>query len=294
MVETKNEKQVTVNRDPETLKKARELRIIDDTLFRMIAARKEVCQEILRTLLNDDKLQVVSVKSQETLVSLYREVTIDALCLLGDETLCNIEMQKGNENDDIRRVRFHSSIVTTNNTPKGAEFRDVPNVKVIYITEYDALHNNQSMTIVERCQKVGNQFIPIDDGESILFANSTVPDDTKQGKLLKRFLEKDSFDDPEFPELSKAMKHFKDTEEGEEEVYRGTGYLQELAREEERKNTERERKRAEEAEKKLDNTEKKLDNTEKKLEEETAHRKALEEQLNDLMALLEKTGIKPE
>ena len=63
-------------------------------------------------------------------------------------------------------------------------------------------------------------------------------------------------------------------------MYRGTGYLQELAREEERKNTERERKRAEEAE--------------KKLEEETAHRKALEEQLNNLMALLEKNGIKPE
>ncbi len=97
---------------------------------------------------------------------------------------------------------------------------------------------------------------------------------------MKRFLEKDSFDDPEFPELSKAMKHFKDTEEGEEEVYRGTGYLQELAREEERKNTERERKRAEEAE--------------KKLKEETAHRKALEEQLSNVMALLEKNGIKPE
>ena len=104
---------------------------------------------------------------------------------------------------------------------------------------------------------------------------------------MKRFLEKDSFDDPEFPERSKAMKHFKDTEEGEAEVYRGTGYLQELAREEERKNTERERKRAEEAEKRLDNTE-------KKLEEETAHRKALEEQLNNMMALLEKNGIKPE
>ena len=97
---------------------------------------------------------------------------------------------------------------------------------------------------------------------------------------MKRFLEKDSFDDPEFPELSKAMKHFKDTEEGEAEVYRGTGYLQELAREEERKNTERERKRAEEAEKKLD--------------EATVRMKDLEAQLNNVMALLEKNGIKPE
>lgn len=35
-------------------------------------------------------------------------------------------------------------------------FRIVPNEKVIYNTEYDALHNNQSMTIVERCLKAGN------------------------------------------------------------------------------------------------------------------------------------------
>ena len=64
----------------EVKQKAQELRIIDDALFRLVAERKEACQEILRTLLDDDKIEVIQVTSQETLTSLYREVTLDALC----------------------------------------------------------------------------------------------------------------------------------------------------------------------------------------------------------------------
>ena len=142
------------NYNEQTQEKAKNLRIIDDTLFRLIAARKEVCQEILRTLLDDDNLEVVSVTPQETMVTLFRGITLDALCRLGDGTLCNIEMQKSDSNDDIKRVRFHASLVTANNTPKSTKFRDIPSVKILYITEYDALKNGQSVTHVSRCQKV--------------------------------------------------------------------------------------------------------------------------------------------
>ena len=40
---------------------AENLRIIDDAMFRLVAERKEVCQEILRTLLDRPQLKVVSV-----------------------------------------------------------------------------------------------------------------------------------------------------------------------------------------------------------------------------------------
>ena len=150
--------------DEQTQEKVKNLRIIDDTLFRLIAARKEVCQEILRTLLDDDKLEVVSVTPQETMVTLFRGITLDALCRLGDGTLCNIEMQKSDSNDDIKRVRFHASLITANFTPKGTKFEDIPSVKVLYITEYDALNNGQSVTHVSRCQKLNNDYVPVDDG----------------------------------------------------------------------------------------------------------------------------------
>ena len=204
--------------DIEIQEKAKKLRLIDDALFRLIAVRKEVCQEILRTLLDDDELEVVSVTPQETMVSLFRGITLDALCKLGDGTLSNIEMQKGSSNDDIRRVRFHASLITANYTPKGTDFKDIPEVKVLYITEYDALQNNQNVTHVSRCQKVGKEYIPIEDGEDIIFANTVVKKQDKYTKLLQLFLKSESFYEEEYPNLSKAMQHFKDTEKGRDKM----------------------------------------------------------------------------
>ena len=204
--------------DEQPQEKVKNLRIIDDTLFRLIAARKEVCQEILRTLLDDDKLEVVSVVPQETMVTLFRGITLDALCRLGDGTLCNIEMQKSDSNDDIKRVRFHASLVTANNTPKSTRFKEIPSVKILYITEYDALKNGQSVTHVSRCQKVKNKFLPLNDGEDIIFANTAVKTKDKYSKLLQLFLKKESFYDEEYPHLSKAIQHFKDTKKGRDEM----------------------------------------------------------------------------
>ena len=137
-----------------------------------------------------------------------------ALCRLSDGTCCNVEMQKGSSEDDIRRVRFHASIITAQNTPKGTDFKDIPPDKVLYITDYDALKNGQTVTSVTRCQKLGDDYKPLDDGEEILFANTEVKDDTEHTKLLQLFLRKDSFYDADYPALSEAMRHFKEDEEG--------------------------------------------------------------------------------
>ena len=76
------------------LETCQNLRLIDDTLFRLIGERPEVCQEILRTILDDKELEVISSKAQETMVSLYREVVLDVLCKSKDGKLFNVEVQK--------------------------------------------------------------------------------------------------------------------------------------------------------------------------------------------------------
>lgn len=77
-----------------TRETAENLRIIDDALFRLMAEREGVCQEILRTLLDMPNLDVVNVNSQSVVKSLHREVTLDALCILENGEYVNIEMQK--------------------------------------------------------------------------------------------------------------------------------------------------------------------------------------------------------
>ena len=197
-----------------TRETAENLRIIDDAMFRLVAERKEVCQEILRTLLDKPQLKVIRVTPQCTITSLHREIILDVLCILENGAYMNIEMQKGSGNDDIRRCRFNMASVTAAYTPKGTDFADVPQVTILYITEYDALHNGRTITHIKRYMETNNGLAPVDDGEDIFFANTVVKDGSDKSELLQLFLRNDSFEDAKFPELSKAVKYFKETEGG--------------------------------------------------------------------------------
>lgn len=126
----------------------------------------------------------------------------------------NIEMQKGSGNDDVKRNRFYAASTTAAYTPKGTDFSDIPQVVILYITEYDALHNGQMITHVKRCMETQKGFEPVDDGEDIFFANTVVKDGSDKSELLQLFLRKDAFEDVKFPELSRAVKYFKETEGG--------------------------------------------------------------------------------
>ena len=150
----------------------KDLRIIDDALFRIMCKDKKVCQEMLQTLLDDPELEVITASVQERITSFKREVVLDCLCRLSDGRYVNIEVQKDNHNDDIRRNRLHLSVITADNTSKGTLFEDVPEVVVIYISEYDALKNNQAVTLCEMCQLIGSEYMPLHDGARIYYANT--------------------------------------------------------------------------------------------------------------------------
>ncbi len=109
-------------------------------------------------------------------------------------------------------------MVTVNKTPKGTDFGLIPSVKILYITTYDALGNGQTLTYVSRCQKVKDEYLPLNDGEDIIYANTKIDDSTKHSRLLKLFLKSECFYDEMFPALSEAMQFYKGTERGQETV----------------------------------------------------------------------------
>lgn len=214
---------------------AQNLRLIDDSLFRMVASDVEVCQEILRTLLDDNDLVVIKANTQVNIASLHREVILDALCETNGK-LINVEVQKGDCNDDIRRTRFYLSAITTARTPKGTDFKYIPDVTVIYITEYDALGNGQVFTVSEMCMKTKDGYVPVHDGAHICYANTAVKDDSVKSELLQLFLEKDGFENPRFPRLSDKIQYFKNTEKGRGEMCKLVeDYAKEYAKEESKK-----------------------------------------------------------
>ena len=104
------------------------------------------------------------------------------------------------------------------------------------------------ITYVKRCMETREGFVSVDDGEDIYFVNTVVRDGSDKSELLQLFLRKDVFEETKFPELSKAVKYFKETEGGFGEMCKtvedyaknyAKDYAEErekIAREEERKN----------------------------------------------------------
>lgn len=59
---------------------------------------------------------------------------------------------------------------------------------------------------------------PVYDKEDIFFANAEIKENSDKSELLQLFLRKNAFEDAKFPEISKAVKYFKETEGGRSEV----------------------------------------------------------------------------
>ena len=261
---------------------AANLRIIDDALFRLMGEKPGVCEEILRTLLDMPHLQVMRVSVQSVVQSFQREITLDALCMTQDGRYCNVEVQKGNSNDDIRRTRFHAAALTSKYTPKGTDFKNVPDVTIVYISEYDVLKNNQTVTHVTRCMKNDESYVPVKDGEDIIFANTCVNDGSDKSELLQLMLNKEAFYNEKFPLISNAISYFKETEGGQSEMCKIVeDYAKEYAKNsiqeaiEAKKLADEAKKLAEEAKKLAEEEKRKAEEEKRKAEEEK--RKAEEE-----------------
>lgn len=71
-------------------------------MFFEVLANKPVCQEMLRTILEDEELIVQDVITQNSEKNLYgRSVRLDALCTLGNGEKCNIEIQRSDNDDHL-------------------------------------------------------------------------------------------------------------------------------------------------------------------------------------------------
>lgn len=195
-------------------KKARvaKLRPIDDVFFEALAQNPKVCQEILRVILEDDKLVVNDVITQNSERNIYgRSVRLDALCTLGTGEKCNIEVQRSDNDDHLRRARFNASVITAINSDPGTKFENVKDVCIVYISQFDVF--KQGKTIYRVDKMIRETGIYVDDGLREIFVNTAVNDGSDISELMSCFLA-ERVDNPKFPELSNEVKRLKETEGG--------------------------------------------------------------------------------
>lgn len=105
---------------------AQQLNIIDDTLFQKMAEDIGFCEEVISTILQQ-KVIVKKVTPQDSIKNLQgRSVVLDVLCILESGQECNVEVQKADDDNHVKRVRYNTSCITANITTPGSKFEKVP------------------------------------------------------------------------------------------------------------------------------------------------------------------------
>lgn len=185
---------------------------IDDLLFRKMAEDIAFCQEILRVILCDPLLIVLSSLAQWDGKNLQgRSVILDCKCTLGDGRNVNVEVQKANDDDHQRRVRYNGAILTTNSTETGIDFKNIPDVCVIFIAKFDIFGKSLPVYHIQRTIKETGDFV--DNGFEEIYVNALVRDGSEISELMEVFTEQGKYND-KFPVTSAAKHRFTETEEG--------------------------------------------------------------------------------
>ena len=186
----------------------RKIRLIDDTFFNVCFDNYiEGMQLLLRIFFGRDDLVVRHVVTQQSADNLYgRGVRFDVLAEDSEGKLYDCEVQRANEGAIPRRARYNSSMMDSRELAKGAEFSELPETWVIFITENDIYGAGFPLYHVERVVRELQR--PFDDGAHILYVNGANRDDTPLGRLMQDFF----CEDPEqmnYKELAERADYFK-------------------------------------------------------------------------------------
>ena len=219
-------------------KYAKLLNPIDDLMFCKMAEHKEFCEEILRVILEDDGLAVLEAIPQWQGKNLTgRSVVLDAKCITGDGRQINIEVQKADDDNHLKRARYNAAVLTTNIAKTGKKFEFIPDVCIVFISKFDIFDSGLPLYHIDKVVRETGQVI--EDGLTEIFVNTVNYDGSKPARLMKLFTDNDAYSNDEFPITSELKSRLKSSEGGSKTM---NEILEKLISDEKRESEKRGRK----------------------------------------------------
>lgn len=194
--------------------------LVEDIKFREIAKSKEAVQEILRAVLDDEKLVVVkSIEQKNIAESVFHGVILDCECELKTGELVNIEMQIAFKNAPVKRMRYNQSAMTIAHSPKNKyfDYEKIPSIISIMFCEFDIFDLKKPIYEIKR--HVNDTSIVSDNGIRELYVNLTAEvKDRKLKELFDILKELTYLNNQMFPNLSRTKEKFNNMMEGEKHM----------------------------------------------------------------------------
>lgn len=192
------------------------LNVIDDVFFQKMAEDKEVCEEILRIILEKPDLIVVEAQAQRFLRNMgAHSVILDLLCQDKTGAYFNIEVQKSDDDDHQKRIRFNRSNIDTAFVEKGLEYSALPDVYMVFISKFDPFQQNRTIYHINRViEETGTV---VENGVHEVYVNTAVNDGTDISELMQ-FFKRSVGEHQKFQKLSARVKYFKESQKGVSEM----------------------------------------------------------------------------
>ena len=158
---------------------------IDDVFFEKIIEDKGVCEEILRVILEDDKLEVLSVTPQSSLKNLYgRSVRLDVFARDSKGKPYDIEVQRTDKGAGAKRARYNSALMDADELLPGDDTEKLPETYVMFITENDIYKEGLALYKIDRYINGTKAF---NDGAHIIYVNGQYRGNDPIGDLMHDF-----------------------------------------------------------------------------------------------------------
>lgn len=120
-------------------KTLQELNLEDDFLFAKVMSDPEICKEFLEKLLNI-KIQKVEMPENQKTIDLLLEckgIRLDIYVKDENNTVYNIEMQRSDNKNLGKRMRYYQGNIDIDCIQKGQDYRELTKSYVIFICTFD-------------------------------------------------------------------------------------------------------------------------------------------------------------
>ena len=170
----------------EELRKAYDqMSIFSDVIASVFFRDKATTQHIIRAVIEKDDLDVVKVKTQNSIENAFsHSVRFDVLATESEGNFYNIEIQNAANDNLLARADFYGASIKMRHFKKCKSYSEVPHVYVIFFVKDGRYCDN----------KLVNHYFIKDDanrdlgiGTRIYFVNGSLHDDSPVGKISHDF-----------------------------------------------------------------------------------------------------------
>lgn len=216
--------------DEEKEKIVEQLVIMDDTMFEAMCQSPDFVEELLQVVLNEPRLRINpdTLVAQKSIKNLRgRSIRMDAYVEGENDRVFNIEVQKADDCNHVKRVRYNASLITAYKSEPGDSFDDVQTLCMIYLSKKDIFGKGRAVyhvqnTILETKDLVDNGLVEI-------YINAEINDGSKISALMDVF-KKEKLDNMDKDMFPKTYAKFNSLKHDKEEVSKMCDLVEKYAR----------------------------------------------------------------